>query len=82
MSKENRKRIVKHSMLKHLKKLNLMTPKTSQIAKNDLTIDKHIISIRKAAEELKSNISLFFPIHGMANYETIPMIFRTVQSEF
>ena len=67
--------------LKISKKLNLMTTKTSQIAKNDLTIDKHVIYIRKAAEELKSNISLLFPIHGMRNYQTIPMIFRTVQSE-
>ena len=32
-SKENRKIIVKHSMLNNLRKISLMTPKTFEIAK-------------------------------------------------
>ena len=65
--------------LKISKKLNLMTTKTSQIAKNDLTIDKHIIYIRKAAEELKSNISFPNPWYDKLSNNSYDISYSTIR---
>ena len=66
-------------MFKNLKKLNLMTTKTSQITKNDLTIDKHIIYIRKAAEELKSNISFPNPWYDKLSNNSYDISYSTIR---